>query len=303
MIDVHIRAGRFGQTNGISQGSNLMDFIAELVLGYVDELIALELIKQDDFQILRYRDDYRIFANSDDRVEEILKIISEKLLIVGMKLGVAKTLLNKNVIEGSIKPDKLAGIDLRDLGTTNAGTIQKQLLRLHSFGQRFPNSGALRRLLQEFDEKVREKIKDCPNDLEVQVAIVTDIGFVSPIAFPMVASILSYLISLAGPDEKARLWEKVHKKMSRVPHNGYLEIWLQRVTEAKEVRLKFESKERICKIVNGETSDIWNNDWISNRNLQDALDVSKIRVGSVSEIEEVVQPEEIALFIKNTWAY
>ena len=32
-IDSHIQAGRYGQTNGISQGSVLMDFVAEIVLG------------------------------------------------------------------------------------------------------------------------------------------------------------------------------------------------------------------------------------------------------------------------------
>ena len=141
-IDSHIQAGRYGQTNGISQGSVLMDFIAEIVLGYVDQQINRRLADANiDFKILRYRDDYRIFTNSDDRAEEILKIISVELRSVGMKLGVSKTFSSRNVIEGSIKPDKLAGIDLKDLGRANAKTIQKQLLRLHSFGQRFPNSG------------------------------------------------------------------------------------------------------------------------------------------------------------------
>lgn len=36
-IDSFIQASRWGQTNGISQGSVLMDFVAEIVLGYVDE--------------------------------------------------------------------------------------------------------------------------------------------------------------------------------------------------------------------------------------------------------------------------
>ncbi len=111
-----------------------MDFIAEIVLGYVDDLVDKE-IKNDsprddpDFKILRYRDDYRIFANSDECAEQILKIVSDKLRSVGMKLGLAKTKLMTNVVEGSIKPDKLAGIELQDLGETNAKTIQKQLLR------------------------------------------------------------------------------------------------------------------------------------------------------------------------------
>jgi hypothetical protein len=30
----------YGQTNGIPQGSVLMDFIAEMVLGYIDECLS-----------------------------------------------------------------------------------------------------------------------------------------------------------------------------------------------------------------------------------------------------------------------
>ncbi|MGO7428948.1 hypothetical protein ACCT09_56900, partial [Rhizobium ruizarguesonis] len=76
--------------------------------------------------------------------------------------------------------------------------------------------------------------------------------FVSPLTFPAVAGILSHLISLASSQEdKSRLWALVQKKMARVPHNGYLEIWLQRVTKPKAVGIEFISGEPICKIVNG----------------------------------------------------
>jgi hypothetical protein len=301
-IDSHIQASRYGQTNGISQGSVLMDFVAEIVLGYIDEQISSELGEPTDFRILRYRDDYRIFADSDERAEEILKVISDKLRSVGMRLGVAKTSLSRNVVEGSIKPDKLAGIDLQDLGDANAKTIQKQLLRLHSFGQRFPNSGALRRLVSEFHDKLSKEAEK-PDDLEVQVAIATDIGFVSPSTFPAIAGILSHLISLASPEEKSRLWRRVRNKMARVPYNGYLEIWLQRVTQPEAVGIDFDSDELICKIVKGETPDLWENGWIACHDLKKALEVSKIVVGSVVDIEEVIQPEEIELFKQNAWAY
>ncbi len=301
-IDSHIQASRYGQTNGISQGSVLMDFVAEIVLGYVDELINAKLGDPTDFRILRYRDDFRIFANSDDRAEEILKIVSDELRSVGMKLGVSKTFLSRNVVEGSIKPDKMAGIDLQDLGEANAKTIQKQLLRLHSFGQRFPNSGALRRLVSEFHTTI-SKQSEKPDDLEVQVAIAADIGFVSPATFPAVAGILSHLISLAPTEEKSRLWTKVCKKMRRVPYNGYLEIWLQRVTQPKAVGIQFNSDEPICKIVNGEAPDLWENGWIASDVLKNALKVSKIVVGSAVDIPELVQPEEVELFKQNAWAY
>lgn len=302
-IDSHIQAGRYGQTNGISQGSVLMDFVAEIVLGYVDEQITEALINTSDFRILRYRDDYRIFANSDVQAEAILKIISDKLWGVGMKLGVSKTFMSTNVVEGSIKPDKLAGIELQDLGTTNAKTIQKQLLRLHAFGRRFTNSGALRRLVGEFHTELSRVNKEIPDDLEVQVAIATDIAMVSPATFPAIAGILSHLITLASPEEKINLWSKVRTKLLRIPYNGYLEIWLQRVTKPRTVGISFTSDEPICKIVNGESTKLWENAWISSDALRSALEVSKIVVSSVSDVEEIVDPEEVMLFKMNAWAY
>ena len=301
-IDSHIQASRYGQTNGISQGSVLMDFIAEIVLGYVDEQINSELGDAKDIRILRYRDDYRIFANSDERAEAVLKIVADKLRSVGMKLGVSKTFSCRNVVEGSIKPDKLAGIELQDLGKTNAKTIQKQLMRLHSFGQRFPNSGALRRLVSEFHTSVYKQT-DAPDDLDVQVAIATDIAFVSPATFPAIAGILSHLISLAPSLDKVRLWTKVRDKMKRVPYNGYLEVWLQRVTQPKIVGIKFESNESICKIVNGESPQLWECDWIANDALKKAIDVNKIVVADAVKEAEVIQPEEVELFKQNAWAY
>jgi RNA-directed DNA polymerase len=301
-IDSHIQASRYGQTNGISQGSVLMDFVAEIVLGYVDQQINSALYGMVDFRILRYRDDYRIFSNSDDRSEEILKIISDNLRQVGMRLGVSKTVSCRNVVEGSIKQDKMAGIELQDMGDANAKTIQKQLLRLHSFGLRFPNSGALRRLVGEFHTKIVTQT-EMPDDLEVQVAIAADIAFVSPSTIPAVAAILSHLISLASTEEKVRLWDKVRKKMRRVPYNGYLEIWLQRVTQTRAVGLPFASNEPICKIVNGESIALWECAWIANNRLREALDVSKIMVGEVADTQEVIQPEEIELFKQNAWAY
>ena len=107
------------------------------------------------------------------------------------------------------------------------------------------------------------KQKATPDDLEVQVAIATDIGFVSPATFPAVAGILSHLISLAVADEKIRLWSLVREKMGRIPYNGYLELWLQRVTQTKSVGISFASDEPLCQIVNGAIPELWNSGWIS----------------------------------------
>lgn len=302
IIDSHIQAGRYGQTNGIPQGSVLMDFIAEIVLGYVDSMITDEIGTPEDVKVLRFRDDYRIFSNTQERGEEVLKTISDKLRSVGMRLGVSKTVACNNVIEGSIKQDKLAGIELQDLGSTNAKTIQKQLLRLHAFGRKYPNSGALKRLVSDFHSSIAKQA-ECPDDLAVQVAITTDIAYTSPSTIPAVAGILSHLISLAPLDSKQSLWSMVRKKMARVPYNGYLEIWLQRVIKPRALGIQFESNEAICKTVNGTPVDLWDCTWISSAALKNAINVKNIVVADPSNSSEVVQPEEIELFKQNAFSY
>ena len=302
IIDSHIQAGRYGQTNGIPQGSVLMDFIAEIVLGYVDSTITEELGTPNDVKILRFRDDYRIFSNTLERGEEVLKVISDKLRSVGMRLGVSKTIACNNVIEGSIKQDKLAGIELQDLGSTNAKTIQKQLLRLHAFGRKYPNSGALKRLVSEFHSSIANQA-ECPDDLVVQVAIATDIAYASPSTIPAVAGILSHLIALAQTESKQDLWLKVRNKMARVPYNGYLEIWLQRVIKPKALGIAFESTEPICKAVNGLPVELWDCTWISSAALKGAIDVKNIVVDDPVNSPEVIQPEEIELFKQNAFSY
>lgn len=296
-IDRHIRDGRYGQTNGITQGSVLMDLIAELVLAYVDHRISKRLEGKKDFHILRYRDDFSVFTLSDRRGAEIVRIISDCLREVGMQLGAAKTSESTNIVEATIKPEKLAGIQLEDMDITQAKTIQKQLLRLHAFARRYPNSGALNRLTDSAFQKLIG-IQQAPEDLRVQIAIVCDVAVVSPRTFPALSGILAKLIALAPEAKRPDLWKQVQTKMQRIPNNGHQEIWLQRVTRAKGVALKFDSSEPICQIVAGKVTQLWNNDWISNPTLVAALDVTKIVVGSPEDLEAVPDPAELSLFRK-----
>lgn len=305
IIDKHIQNSRYGQTNGITQGSVLMDFIAELVLGFVDMEIDERLKEKTGLCILRYRDDYRILANSDQLAHEALKAVSDSLRLVGMKLGTAKTNLSENVVEGAIKPDKLAGIELRDMDIAHAKTLQKQLLRLHAFARRFPNSGALRKLATGAHEKII-KLKTPPDDIHVQIAIVTDIAVLSPQAFPALAGMLSHLFSLVAEPEQEALWGQTLSKLRKVPYNGYLEIWLQRVMKPQKVTIPLESNENICRIVNGEDAVLWNNEWIDSANhtaLVSALDVSNIVVGDPEKMPTVISPEEIQLFAQHAYSY
>ena len=294
-IDSHVTCSRYGQTNGIVQGSVVMDIIAELVLGFVDDVITENLPSSINVRILRYRDDYRIFSLNDGDAEKVLKIVSDSLRIVGMKLGASKTSSSTNVVEASIKPEKLAGMHLADMDINEAKTIQKQLMRLHAFARSYPNSGALNRLSSAAFEKI-SGIIEVPKDIAVQIAIVTDIVAISPQAFPALSGIIAKLISLSPEDERVKLWQKVSSKLRLIPHNGYLEIWLQRVTRAKGVEVIFDSSEKICRVIEGENVELWDNSWISSEKLLKALDVNKIKTGDPSEFNPVPEISEVSLF-------
>ncbi|MCB5035345.1 RNA-directed DNA polymerase, partial [Streptococcus mutans] len=110
IIDSKLQSMQNGQTNGIPQGSSLMDFIAEMVLGYADtQLIKLANKKglDNDYKILRYRDDYRIFSNQLNTAESLMKILSEVLLDLNLKINSKKTFLCNDIIIDGVKPDKI----------------------------------------------------------------------------------------------------------------------------------------------------------------------------------------------------
>lgn len=313
-IDKTIRDSHYGQTNGIPQGSILMDLIAEIVLGFIDENIKEAIEKSDDIKsqnikILRYRDDYRIFAHNDTDAEAILKIISDELQKIGMKLAPSKTFISNNIIANSIKKDKLKSITLPDLEFSNAKTLQNQLLSIHSFNEKYPNSGALKKLLLQFHKKLYNKNLKKKNviyyDLEVLVAIATDIAVNSPSTFPIIAAILSEFLK-AEPKiaKKQKIWKKIHKKILKTPYNGYQEIWLQRIVIPKEVGISYKSSEKLCKIVNDEQEELWESEWISDTTIKNILkDKSNIINKPPQEEPESIPPSELALFLKKLYSY
>ena len=153
VIDKRIQDMRGGQTNGIPQGAVLMDFVAEMVLGYVDlrlsERIDDEKIdgrKIEDYRILRYRDDYRIFTNNPKEGEAILKLLTEELIDLGLRINSSKTLVTDEVIRESIKPDKLFWVGQKQ----KEKNFQKQLLIIHDLAMQFPNSGSLTGALNDY---------------------------------------------------------------------------------------------------------------------------------------------------------
>jgi len=159
VIDRRIQDMRQGQTNGIPQGAVLMDFIAEMVLGYADTIIdqSIQETGITDYRILRYRDDYRIFSRSIVDGETILKCIAESLVELGFKLNTQKTKIETDVINGSIKEDKQTWLS----SVQRNKNLEKHLIIIRNHGVKFLNSGSLQTALSEYLNRV-VTLKDPP---------------------------------------------------------------------------------------------------------------------------------------------
>ena len=105
-----------------------MDFIAEIVLGYVDLLLSQKMHEKkiENCKILRYRDDYRVFVNEPATGEEVLKELTMILYDFGMRLNSSKTIMSSNIVLSSVKEDKREWLSLSSC--LDNITIQKKLL-------------------------------------------------------------------------------------------------------------------------------------------------------------------------------
>ncbi|MGO9585783.1 MAG: RNA-directed DNA polymerase [Limisphaerales bacterium] len=292
LIDARIQDMRHGQTNGIPQGSVLMDLVAEMVLGYADLQLSERLTKNKitEYVVLRYRDDYRIFVNNPQSGEAILKALTEVMIDLGLKLNTSKTTGSQSVVSSSLKKDKLAWMRTRQ----SDHDIQKHLLVIHAHGVDYPNAGSLVVALSHFHERL-SKIKKLRNPLPL-ISIAIDIAYSSPRTFPVCAAIISqFLRAVKAKKERIRLIEKIHTKLSQLPNTGHMEVWLQRISYPYKNSISFE--ECLCQLVNGGEVQIWNNDWIASKKLLSALDPKSIvDERKLKSLKPVVRPAEIRVF-------
>lgn len=297
VIDAHIQDMRHGQTNGIPQGSTLMDFVAEMVLGLAD----LELSKKiestpiKDYCILRYRDDFRIFVNNSQDGEQIIKLLTEVTIDLGLKLNPGKTKASADVVRASIKSDKLAWISRKH----TEKSLQRHLLIIHDHASQHPNAGSLVAALNDF-HKCISGLKRFHEQPMSMIAIVVDIAYRNPRTYAICAAILSKLMSfLESEDRKKAVAEKIKARFAKIPNTGHMQIWIQRVTLQISAELAYE--EPICKLVGGEAVSLWNMDWISSKALKNAIDVAKvIDREKLASLEPVIPVDEVELFLSRS---
>lgn len=294
-IQKYLRAMQHGHNIGIPQGSTPFHIVAELVLGYADLLLheALQREMITDYEIIRYRDDYRIFCNDRDTLERISYILQSVLEGLNFRMNTQKTKISDSIVLDSLKSDKLFYIyntPIFNKKGVDFDSFEKHLLYILMFGRQFPNGGQLKVMLSDFDRRMVEWLKPDGDEakstyrrlvggsVRALSAVATQIALDNVSVVHYALRIVSRMVdTLKDQKEKKDIIDKVFNKMCNLPNSDYNQLWLQNMTYTQDRKSgKSPYSTPLCQLVMGQGgAPLWNNEWLKPE-LADKLPYSSI---------------------------
>lgn len=296
-IDALIRMMRSDQTNGIPQGSALMDFIAEIILGYVDEILV-EKIKsdvKDDYEIIRYRDDYKVMTNNPESGRKIIKVLSEVLASLGMKLNTDKTKQRMDPILAAVKEDKLAEL----LVPRNKMSMQKWLLQIYTTAHLHPNSGKVSRMLTRYYDALNgtKKLGEFDNP-KVMLSIAVNLALKNPKSYQWCMAVISKLLDFCEPADRVKLLADIRSKFDRIPNTGLLDVWLQRISYKIDPSIRY-AENRLTLLLSSVIypgNIFWQSSWLKPDVANLVIDTPIIKRSVLNEMPATIDRAEVELF-------
>ena len=243
----------FAQTNGIPQGSILMDFIAEIILSYIDFLLTKKLQenKITEYKIIRYRDDYKIFTKNSENGKIILEILSQILMENGLALNKDKTFISNDIISFSEKKDK----QYFEENINFNKNIYNNIKKLYNFSKIFPNSGQLKKYLHYIYKDICKQSYIA--NYEEMISIITNLMYENRTTIPICCGILSILLQHVKDINYYKKY--IFEKFKTFTYNDYSCIWLQRLfLEYNDIDI---DNVKICKLVKNKQVDSNNILW------------------------------------------
>lgn len=328
-IICYVRALQQGRNIGIPQGSAIFDFVGEIILGYSDLLLHNRLQEEgiEGYEILRYRDDYRIFCNDMDTLERISYILQDVLESLNFRMNSNKTRISQSIVMDSLKADKLWYIENTPIFNKKGvdfDSFEKHLFYILMFGRKFPNGGQLKVMLSDLDKRIAEHLK--PEEIEEEwidlesgkvekrtktiqrrlpggsiramSAVATQIALENVSASHYALRVLSRMVdSLKDDKEKVDIITKVYAKLRNQPNSTYNQLWLQNITYQRDKKQrKCPYDMRLCRLVMGEKVELWNNSW-----LKPAL-IARLPLTSIVDNETLKKVTPVITF-RETRAY
>lgn len=325
-IQKFLRAFQQGRNIGIPQGSAILDFIGEIILGYSD-LLLHEAIRKEGikakYEITRYRDDYRIFCNDKDVLEKISYTLQHVLESLNFRMNSKKTKISESIITDAIKSDKLAYIyntPIFNKKGCDFDSFEKHLLYILMFARQYPDSGSIRTMLSDIDKRMEDWLK--PYEEEVTTipileddepktekitkqrrlvggsvramsAVCAQIALENVGCCHYALRVLSRMVdSLKDEKEKSAIINLVYSKLCNQPNSDYNQLWLQNMTYQKDKKNNSSPyKMRLCCVVAGDKDmELWNNEWVK------PLLLSDLHVNGIVDAETLKKVTPVITF-------
>lgn len=301
-LDYLIRSTQNGQTNGIPQGSVLMDFVAEIILVSIDKLLGDRLLaeKITNYYIIRYRDDYRIFTNEKSDCEKIIKYLSEILAEYNFRFNSSKIDIGEDITLMSIKKDKLeniiyhAGAD-QDIDVYK---FKRMLIDILNTSKTYPNSGFILRILEHLNKsKVYEKSKKWySGETELLITLLINITQNNPRCFSVASISIFNLLTNINKKAQKYFVDLICNNLLGIDNIGYNAIWLQRCLY--KIDPTKVNNDQICQVVSLTKKDsIFGNKFVTDQTLISLLNKNNfINRDKLSKISKVPKDSEVSIF-------
>ncbi|WP_294420688.1 RNA-directed DNA polymerase [Prevotella sp.] len=297
-IQKYLRAFQQGRNIGIPQGSAIFDFIGEIILGYSDLLLHEAIQKTgitNPYEIIRYRDDYRIFCNDKDVLEKISYILQHVLESLNFRMNSKKTKISDSIVTDAVKSDKLAYIyntPIFNKKGCDFDSFEKHLLYILMFARQYPDSGSIKTMLSDIDKRMEDWLKPYEEEvttiplveggepstekitkqrrlvggsIRAMSAICTQIALENVGCCHYALRVLSRMVdSLKDKNEKSVIISLVYSKLCNQPNSDYNQLWLQNITYQQDKKNGTSPYNmRLCCVVAGDKSvELWNNKWV-----------------------------------------
>lgn len=335
-IQKFLRAFQQGRNIGIPQGSAIFDFIGEIILGYSD-LLFHEAIRKEgittSYEIIRYRDDYRIFCNDKDVLEKISYILQHILESLNFRMNSKKTKISESIVTDSIKADKLAYIyntPIFNKKGVDFDSFEKHLLYILMFARQYPDSGSIKTMLSDIDKRIGEWLKpqtrevstinleDTNNTIEKKTetyqrklvggsvramsAVCVQIALENVGCCHYALRVLSRMVdSLEDEQEKWDIIDQVYAKLCNQPNSDYNQLWLQNITYQKDKKKGTSPYNiRLCKVVMGENVELWNNSWLKKDLIKNYKQTSVVCNEVLKKVTPIITFRETRAYLETT---
>ena len=335
-IQKYLRAFQQGRNIGIPQGSAIFDFIGEIILGYSDLLLHEAIHKAgitNPYEIIRYRDDYRIFCNDKDVLEKISYILQHVLESLNFRMNSKKTKISNSIVTDAVKSDKLAYIyntPVFNKKGCDFDSFEKHLLYILMFARKYPDSGSIKIMLSDIDKRIEERLKpqtrevstinleDTNNVIEKRTetyqrklvggsvramsAVCVQIALENVGCCHYALRVLSRMVdSLEEEQEKRDIIDKVYTNLCNQPNSDYNQLWLQNITYQNDKKKGVSPYNiRLCKVVMGENVELWNNSWLKKGLTKNYKQTSVVSNEVLKKVTPIITFRETRAYLETT---